>query len=102
MIERGLGTVLPQPVSAFECWWDYLRALAPAEQAAWLKVLRVIRDQPTRDELTDHFPEWRGHMATTNTVGFISRSREWGLVDPELNDGRYRLTDLGHAVTEKG
>lgn len=102
MIERGLGTALPQPAAAFACWWDYLRALAPVENAAWKKVLQVITDEPTRDELTGHFPEWRGHLATTNTVGFISRSREWGLVEPELAEGRYRLTDLGRAVAEKG
>jgi Arc/MetJ-type ribon-helix-helix transcriptional regulator len=102
MIERGLGISLPQPPAAFECWWDYIRALAPVESAAWLKVLQAVTHEPTRDELTGHFPEWRGHLATTNTVGFISRSREWGLVEPALVEGRYRLSDLGRAVAERG
>jgi len=102
MIDRGLGATLPQPAGAFDCWWRYTRDLAPAEHAAWLKVLRVIGDKPTREELTTHFPEWRGQIATTNTVGFISRSREWGLVEPELIDQRYRLTELGRAAAGGG
>ena len=37
-------------------------------------------------------------MAETNCTGYVSRSREWGLVEPELVDGRYRLTQLGSTV----
>ncbi len=102
MIERGLGSGLPQPPEAFECWWRYTSDLAPVEHAAWLKVLQVIEGEPTREALTHQFPEWRGHTATTNTVGFVSRSREWGLVEPELIEGRYRLTDLGRMVVRRG
>jgi len=102
MIDGGLGVSLPQPPATFERWWAYLRELAPREHAAWLKVLRVVRDEPTREELTTHFPEWRGNTATTNTVGFISRSREWGLMEPELIEDRYRLTDLGATVAREG
>lgn len=98
MVERGLSSELPQPPAAFECWWNYTSKLAPVEHAAWLKVLRVIEGQPTRQALTHEFPEWRGHTATTNTVGFVSRSREWGLIEPELVEGRYRLTSLGRTI----
>lgn len=101
MIQRGLGPDLPQPPGAFECWWRYTSELAPAEHAAWLKVLQVIEGEPTREALTHQFPEWRGHTATTNTVGFISRSREWGLTEPEMIEGRYRLTDLGRTVVRR-
>jgi Arc/MetJ-type ribon-helix-helix transcriptional regulator len=101
MIERGLGPDLPQPPDAFECWWGYTSELAPAEHAAWLKVLQVIEGEPTREALTHQFPEWRGHTATTNTVGFVSRSREWGLTEPEMIEGRYRLTNLGRTVLRR-
>jgi hypothetical protein len=98
MLERDLGPSLPQPPAAFERWWHFIANLAPAEHAAWRKVLRVVVDEPTREELVIRFPEWPGHVATTNTVGFISRSREWGLVEPDLIEQRYRLTELGRAV----
>lgn len=101
MLERGLGPSLPQPPAAFERWWFYLSAKAPAEHAAWRKVLRVVADEPTREDLIVRFPEWPGHVATTNTVGYIARSREWGLVEPDLIDQRYRLTDLGRAVAKE-
>lgn len=98
LVDTGLAPTLPQPPRAFDVWWRYLRVLAPVEHAAWRKVLRIVTDRPNRDELVEEFPEWRGHIATTNTVGFISRSREWGLVEPDLIDQRYRLTDLGATV----
>jgi hypothetical protein len=34
-------------------------------------------------------------------MGFVSRSREWGLVQPRLLDGRYLLTALGVALIEQ-
>jgi hypothetical protein len=101
MVDRGLGTVLPQPQPVFERWWQYLSEWAPAERAAWHKVLTVVAENPDRDGLVSRFPEWRGHIATTNTVGFISRSREWGLVPPQMFEGRYQLTDLGAAVAQE-
>lgn len=102
MVDRGLGTVLPQPQPVFERWWQFLSEWAPAERAAWHKVLTVVAENPNRDELVSRFTEWRGHTATTNTVGFISRSREWGLVPPQMVEGRYQLTDLGAAVAGEG
>ena len=102
MVDRGLGTNLPQPPKAFERWWQHLTEWVPAEHAAWQKVLRVAAEATSRDELVASFPEWRGHIATTNTVGFIGRSREWGLLEPELHDGRYLLTDLGQMVAREG
>lgn len=102
MVGSGLSTSLPQPPAAFERWWAHLGEWAPAERGAWLKVLRVVAEAPTRDALIAQFPEWRGHTATTNTVGFIGRSREWGLLQPELDDGRYQLTDLGQTVAREG
>ena len=101
MVEGRLGTDLPQPETAFRPWWRHLATWAPAEHAAWMRVLRAVADAPNREGLVARFPEWPGSTADTNTTGFISRSREWGLVEPELIDGRYRLTALGEAVAEE-
>lgn len=98
LIAAGLGASLPQPGEALEIWWRHLREMAPAEYRAWHKLLRVLRDQPTREELVLAFPEWHGNTASTNTIGLISRSREWGLIEPDLIDQRYRLTELGLAT----
>jgi hypothetical protein len=101
MLQHGFGLSLPQPEAAFHDWWRFIAERAPAEHAAWRKVLAVVASEPTREELVFRFPEWPGNVAATNTVGFISRSREWGLVEPELADERYRLTELGRAVARE-
>jgi hypothetical protein len=101
LVTAGLGTDLPQPATAFRSWWEHLATWAPAERSTWRRVLGVLSDGPNREQLVAHFPEWTGSTADTNTTGFVSRSREWGLVEPELIDGRYRLTALGEAVAEE-
>jgi Arc/MetJ-type ribon-helix-helix transcriptional regulator len=99
LIEAGIGDDLPHPEPAFRAWWAFLTQRAPAEHEAWTKVLQVVDRQPTRTELVAAFPEWKGSTADTNTTGFVSRSREWGLIEPGLSDQqRYRLTSLGQAV----
>lgn len=98
MAAGGLGTELPQPEPAFRAWWTHLLAWAPAERAAWHAIVRAVATAPTREALVATFPEWPGSTADTNTTGFISRSREWGLVEPELIDSRYRLTALGELI----
>jgi len=101
MIDRGLGPTLPQPREAFEAWWSFLGAYAPAERRAWHKILRIVQESPNRDGLVSRFPEWHGQIASTNVAGFVSRSREWGLMEPDLVDARYRLTDLGLAIAKE-
>lgn len=102
MIAGGLGTDLPQPADAFAAWWSHLSEWAPVERGAWHKVLTVVAGRPNREELVNSFPEWPRSNADTNTTGFISRSREWGLVEPELIEGRYQLTDLGQQIALGG
>jgi Arc/MetJ-type ribon-helix-helix transcriptional regulator len=102
LIDAGLGMTLPQNEAVFSCWWSYLGALSPQEQAAWRKVVTLIGQAPTRQELIAGFPEWAGAIADTNTTGLVSRSREWGLVEPGLIEGRYRLTERGRAVATEG
>lgn len=102
LIDAGLGTRLPQPAKATIHWWSFLADTAPAEKDAWHKVLAVIAESPDRDGLMSRFPEWPGQLASTNTSGFISRSREWGLLQPKLVDGRYQLTELGSALAQEG
>lgn len=100
LIDDGLGSTLPHPALALERWWGYLGNWAPSEHAAWTKVLTVVREEPTREELVARFPEWPRTTADTNTTGFISRSREWGLVEPELQERRYQLTELGMVAAD--
>jgi hypothetical protein len=102
LVGCGFGLALPQPEAATRTWLAHISSLASEEHAAWLQVLRVIADKPTRTELVERFPQWPGTTADTNTAGYVSRGREWGLVLPELLDGRYRLTPLGEHIVAEG
>lgn len=102
LLDVGLTDELPQRPEAFSPWWSFLGEVAPAERRAWAKVLLELRTEPTRVELISRFPEWPRSKAETNCMGFVSRSREWGLVEPRLSDGRYLVTTLGLALLEQG
>lgn len=102
LADAGFGLTLPQPEAATRRWLDYVATYAPEEHGTWLRVLRIVSKEPTRPELVARFPEWTGSTADTNTTGYVSRGREWGLVAPELSEGRYRLTPLGERVVAGG
>jgi hypothetical protein len=101
LLDAGLSDELPHGSEVFWPWWRYLEEAAPDERSAWARVLRELRTGPTRVELISRFPEWPRTTAETNCMGFVSRSREWGLVAPRLLDGRYLLTTLGMALLEQ-
>jgi len=98
----GLSFRLPQPVETTRTWLGHLHKFAPDEHKAWLEVLTAVAKEPTRAELVAEFPQWSGSVADTNCMGYISRSREWGLIEAQLHDNRYRLTDLGHEMINQG
>lgn len=102
LTEQGLSHQLPQPREAARTWLRHVQSVAPDEHKAWAAVLEQVSHSPTRTDLVAHFPQWEGSKADTNCMGYISRSREWGLVEPLLTGGRYKLTDLGRHVVTKG
>ncbi len=98
LAENGLRLELPQPPAAALHWLDHIASVNTDEYEAWLAVLKVIGDKPSRTDLIAAFPQWTGSTADTNCMGYVSRSREWGLVHAELRDGRYQLTGLGEQI----
>lgn len=56
-----------------------------------------------RARLNDDFAniEWKGSVADSVASGYVSRSRAWGLLEPKLNEGAYRLTDAGRHVLDE-
>ncbi len=98
LAESGLGLALPQPPAAALHWLNHIASVNTQEYEAWLAVLRVIGDKPSRTDLIAAFPQWTGSTADTNCMGYVSRSREWGLVHAELRDGRYQLTGFGEQI----
>lgn len=91
----GIGEAPPFSPAAWEVFESYLRVEAPEELETWLRVLGVVADVPTRTELAERCSWWSGTQAETNASSYVARGREWGLVEPVLDEGRYELTDLG-------
>ncbi len=98
----GFAIGAPFPPTAWDAFATHLRAEAPHELEAWLYVLTLVADEPTRPELVDRCTRWRGSTAATNAMSYVARGREWGLVEPALVDGRYLLTERGRAALPVG
>jgi len=98
----GLAARPPHSHHAWRVFREHHCSTLPADHAAWLAVLRVLAERPTREDLVRRFAEkWSGAAAATNVAGYVSRAREWGLVEPKLSDGRYVLTELGRNGLEE-
>jgi hypothetical protein len=93
--EIGVSDAPPFSPAAWRAFNDYLRAEAPEEIDTWLRVLGLVAEEPTRTELAARCSWWSGSQAETNANSYVARGREWGLVEPALIDGHYRLTALG-------
>jgi hypothetical protein len=100
MISAGVDGRLPHPARAAELWWAHVGRNCPDEYSAWRRMLVAAGRRPSRQGLVASFPEWAGSLADTNVMGLVSRSREWGLLEPELVDRRYYLTLLGSRARE--
>jgi hypothetical protein len=92
----GLSPRPPHPPRAWLAFRGHLQSVLPADLGQWFDVLRVIAAAPTTDEVAVQFQDrWVGSAVQSNINSYVSRGREWGLVEPKLTDGRYRLTPLG-------
>jgi hypothetical protein len=100
MVAAGLHGDVPHPAGAAALWWAHLGHYSPEEHAAWRRLLVAATRRPSRQSLVASFPEWNGSLADTNVMGLVSRSREWGLLEPGLVDGRYQVTQLGARARE--
>ncbi len=96
---EGLSLDLPHSPEIATKYLNHLQQHAPGDQWGFEHLLRTVADARTRDELVDSFasthPEWTAATASSIAQGYISRCREWGLVEAKLVDGRYWLTAAG-------
>lgn len=95
----GLSLELPHPTELTELFLSHLTEHAPQDRRGFDLLIRAAEETPDRARLVQSFaaeyPEWT--IATVSSVvqGYVARSREWGLLEPSLVDGRYWLTDIG-------
>lgn len=101
LVAAGFGSKdrPPHVPAAWDVFREHLRSQLSEDFDAWMRVLRAIDSQPTREELIEGFArEWAGAAAATNVAGYVSRGREWGLIAGKLQNGRYVLTEVGRTT----
>jgi hypothetical protein len=100
----GLSLELPHAPHLAKIFMSYLAERAPGDWWGFSHLLHAVSHRPTRDEVVERFhshrPEWSEATASSIAQGYIARSREWGLVEPRLVDGRYWLTTTGRDLIQ--
>jgi hypothetical protein len=96
----GLGRP-PFPPPAWVAFRSHLVENSPAELDQWLRVLGIVAHGPDRQALVERCDWWQGTQADTNAMSYVARAREWGLIEPKLIEGAYRLTPLGEQAVEE-
>lgn len=95
----GISLEMPHPPEMAERFLGHLLRFAPRDRWGFWKVLNAVETGITRAELTESFrrdrPEWSPVQASTIASGYVARAREWGLLQPRLENGRYQLTEFG-------
>jgi hypothetical protein len=101
----GLSLDLPHRPEHALRFLEYLGRHAPGDRWGFDHLLRVATDGPDRDALVRSFaathPEWTDATASSVAQGYVARSREWGLVEPKMVEGRYWLTDIGRELLKE-
>lgn len=101
----GISLDLPHCGEHASRFLAYLDRNAPQDRWGFDHALRLIANGPNRDELVGSFaeahPEWTPATASSVAQGYVARSREWGLVEPKMVEGRYWLTDAGRELLKE-
>ncbi len=95
----GVSLELPHRQAEAEAFLGHLYANAGGERWGFERTLAIVAEQPSREELVATIAEervdWTAATASSVAQGYVARAREWGLLEPKLQKGRYRLTGFG-------
>lgn len=100
---EGISALIPHAPHFADAFVQHLQESAPEDWWGFSAVLKIAETNPTRDELLAHFrrerdhlgAKWTDHQIGSYATGYVSRCREWGILEPKLLQGRYYLTDYG-------
>ena len=102
----GISLEMPHSPNFAEKFFSHLAQHASADLWGFQQVVSAIVQGPDREALVQSFSgshaDWTPAMRSSITQGYIARAREWGLVEPRMIDGRYRLTQFGDSVLDRG
>lgn len=96
----GLTVARPHPEEMANGFLRHLRTYSPGDWSGFACLLKAINLRGARrTDVVNHFaaawPDWTANQLSTNAAGYISRAREWGLVEGKQRNRLYHLTDFG-------
>ena len=98
----GLTVAQPHPPEMAQKFFDYLKLHTPVDWIGFITMMKSASQRHRRHEMIEVFanqwPAITALNAETHTAGFVARGREWGLVEMEMQDRCYVLTDFGESV----
>lgn len=100
-IMQGLTVEEPHPPQIATTFLGYLREHASQDHRGFWQILEAVGPQGCDrkhlvEQMATAWPAWKDSELSTNTAGYVARAREWGLLRPRLEQGRYLLTGFGH------
>lgn len=99
---EGLSLEYPHAPGKAQTFLEHLGRFAPNDRWGFDFLLAALAERPGRELLVEAFAQydatWTPAMASSFAQGYVARAREWGLVEPKLDGGRYSLTPFGQQV----
>ena len=101
----GITVESPHTPDHSEIFLAHLKKYAEPDWEHLRYMLTLVKKEPTREQLLKalktEWPNRSQRAIQTDAAGYISRAREWGLVEPRLVDSRYHLTTFGRNQVEE-
>jgi hypothetical protein len=98
----GLVARMPHPQPQATAFVRHLQRHCPEDWWGFELVLIHAENGVGRERLAEVFreeePTWGSSVAATNAAGYVARAREWGLLEPQMVDREYRLSEYGQSV----
>lgn len=98
----GLTVVQPHPPEMAQKFFDCLKLHTPVDWIGFITLMKSASQRHRRHEMVEVFanqwPDITATNAESHTAGYVARGREWGLVEMEMQDKCYVLTDFGESV----
>lgn len=99
---EGISLELPHSASQSETFIRHLQEHALDDFADFQTVLTLVSEEPTRRALVASAGKaslgGSETLADVYAQAYVSRGREWGLIEPKLVGGRYQLTERGRSL----
>jgi hypothetical protein len=99
---EGLSLDLPHSADHTRSFLEHLQRHAPKDLDSLRRVATVVSREPNRDQLIREVGELpvadSAKLVDVYAQAYLARGREWGVFEPRLIAGRYRLTDGGAAL----